>query len=572
MKTETIDEEDEHMRITIGDYLIERLKELDIRHVLGVPGDFNLQFLEQIRETEGIEFVGTANELNGAYAADGYSRSHGISALCITYGVGDLGAIGGVAGSGAEHIPVIVISGAPPLYAMKHNYKVHHSLADGDFENVAKVYQEFTACQVNITPENASFEIDRAILTALRKRKPVNIQLPSNISYLTIETDMEPLAPIKPSSDPERLDSALKKAKELYAAAKMPAVLVDMDVDRLKLSELLLSWIEKTGVPFAAMSTGKAVLSEQHQSYLGAYKGDDSDPGVQEIIEHADFLLTVSPRFIEWNSGQYSVNLPQDKLVRIARDYVLIGEEDFEGIYATEFMEGILLHLTERKDINPIEKPDEEPFEENDEKELNHADFWKMIGGFLKDGDMVFGETGTSNHALMSMLLPEGSTYVGSQIWGAIGFTLPAYFGSLLADPKRRQILFIGDGSFQVTAQEYSTILRHRQNPIIFVINNDGYTIERYIMGMKADYNDIASWKYSRLHEVMAKDSQIITAEVRTQKDLKEALKKAEDAKEGILIEVHLDPEDAPKALKKFGPTVAEFNFGERGPSQEVPD
>ena len=123
------------MKITIGDYLIARLKELGIKHILGVPGDFNLQFLEQIRATDGIEFIGVTNELNGAYAADGYSRSHGISALCVTYGVGDLSALNGVAGSSAEHVPVIVISGAPPLYAMKHNYKVHHSLADGDFSN-----------------------------------------------------------------------------------------------------------------------------------------------------------------------------------------------------------------------------------------------------------------------------------------------------------------------------------------------------------------------------------------------------------------------------------------------------
>ncbi|KNZ40769.1 alpha-keto acid decarboxylase family protein [Acetobacterium bakii] len=560
------------MRITIGDYLIARLKELKIKHIIGVPGDFNLQFLEQIKATEGIEFVGTTNELNGAYAADGYARSHGISALCITYGVGDLGAIGGVAGSSAEHIPVIVISGAPPLYAMKENYKVHHSLADGDFSNINDVYREFTACQVNITPENASFEIDRAIVTALRTRKPVNIQMPSNITYLTIETDMEYLAPVRPSSDPERLKSALEKTVKMYKAAKRPVVLVDMDVDRLKMTDLLGEWIEKTRVPFAAMSTGKAILSEQHSLYLGAYKGDDSDSGVQDRVENADFLLCVSPRFIEWNSGQYSVNLPEDKMVRLVRDYVIIGEEDFEGIYGNDLMEEILNNLTDRQEEETIEKPEVEKFQLEKNKKLSHKDFWKQIGGFLKEGDMIFGETGTSNHALMSMRLPSKSTYVGSQIWGAIGFTLPAYFGSMLADPDRRQLLFIGDGSFQVTAQEFSTILRHKQNPIIFLINNDGYTIERYIMGMDAEYNDIAPWKYTKLHEVMAKSSQMNTFEVSSQGELEEAMKKAEKATEGILIEVHMDPEDAPEALKKFGPTVAKFNFGERGPEQEVPE
>src|SRR5574344_210665 len=110
------------MKITIGDYLINRLKELGIKHIIGLPGDFNLQFLEQINKAEGIEFSGASNELNAAYAADGYGREHGIAALCVTYGVGDLGAIGGIAGSAAEHIPVISISGIPPLFAKRHNY------------------------------------------------------------------------------------------------------------------------------------------------------------------------------------------------------------------------------------------------------------------------------------------------------------------------------------------------------------------------------------------------------------------------------------------------------------------
>lgn len=558
------------MRITIGDYLITRLKELGIKHILGVPGDFNLQFLEQIRAHEDIEFVGVTNELNGAYAADGYSRSHGISALCVTYGVGDLSALNGVAGSKAEHIPVIVISGAPPLYAMKQSYKVHHTLADGDFSNIAEVYREFTSCQVSITPENASYEIDRAILTALRTRKPVNLQIPSNITYLTIETDMEKLSPVHPKGDPERLKTALEMAKELYKKAKKPVVLVDMDVDRLGLTEVLEEWIEKTRVPYATMSTGKAVLSEQNPLYLGAYKGDDSDEGVQEWVEKSDFLLTVSPRFIEWNSGQYSVNLPKDKMVMLARNYVVIGDQDLEGIYGKEFMEAVKNNLSEKKKELSHRRQEKDVVKIEKNKKLNHIDFWHQIGDFLKEGDMIFGETGTSNHALMNMRLPAGSTYVGSQIWGAIGFTLPAYFGSMLADPKRRQILFIGDGSFQVTAQEYSSILWRKQNSVIFVINNHGYTIERYIMGMKAPYNDIAPWKYARLHEVMAKDSQTLSFEVKTQGELEEALKSVDNTTQGILIEVHMNSEDAPEALKKFGPTVAEFNFGDRGPDQDV--
>lgn len=559
------------MRITIGDYLILRLKELGIRHILGVPGDFNLQFLEQIRASEGLEFVGMTNELNAAYAADGYSRSCGISALAITYGVGDLAALAGVAGSSAEQVPIIVISGAPPLYVMKKKLGVHHSLGDGDFSNVQQAYDEFVVNQVKITPENAAMEIDRSILLALRTRRPVNLQLPSNISYLTIDTDIQPLPPVEPSSDPERLEAALTKTEALYNASSKPAVLVDMAVDRLGLTDLLWTWIQKTGVPYAQLSTGKAILPEKDPLFMGTYNGDRSDPGVQERIEKADFLLTVAPRFIEQNSGQFSQDLPDDKVVLIHRDFVLAGEDDFEGIYATAFMKEILQRLTEKKDAPGLDHPENEALEVEESKPLTQKDFWKFIGGFLREEDVIFGETGTSNHGLLSTDLPDKVRYVGSQIWGAIGFALPSYFGSLLADPDRRQILMIGDGSFQVTATEYSTILRHNLNPIIFLINNEGYTIERYIMGMEAGYNDIGQWQYSKLHEVMAKDSRMKSIEVRTQGELMAALKEAESAAGGIFIEVHMDRKDAPERLKEFGPSVAQFNYGPRGPSQDIP-
>ena len=117
------------MKMTIGCYLFRCLREIGVGHVFGVPGDFNLQLLEQLDEVDDIDFVGTCNELNASYAADGYARANGIGAMLTTYGVGDLSAICGLAGACAEHVPVVLISGTPPLYAMESRLRVHHSLA-----------------------------------------------------------------------------------------------------------------------------------------------------------------------------------------------------------------------------------------------------------------------------------------------------------------------------------------------------------------------------------------------------------------------------------------------------------
>lgn len=560
------------MKITIGDFLINRLKEVGIEHLIGVPGDFNLQLLEQLKEHEGIRFVGASNELNAAYAADGYARERGIGAFLVTYGVGDLGALPGVAGSMAEHVPVIAISGTPPQFAMEHNFRVHHSLADGDFENMKNAYEEFTVDTGTITQENAQEEIDRLIRLALLHKKPVNIQMPSNITYLTINWDGEPLKPLKHKSDKERLKTVVKEMLEKYKKAKNPVVLVDLDMDRLEIKKEILAFIEKTKTPFATLSTGKAILDENHGLYLGVYKGDKSDSGVQKKVEESDFLLTVSPRFIEKNSGRYTSDLPEEHLIRLGRNHTFVGTEVYEGVYVKDLLKRLNKKVQEKEEEIPVAHYDKTEPRVFKDKALDHKHFWRQVEGFLEEGDMVFAETGSSAQALAELRMPKDTTFITSQIWGAIGHMLPALYGSLLSNNKRRQLLFIGDGSFQVTSAALSRILYEELNPIIFLINNDGYTIERYIMGMKESYNDIPQWDYHKLPDVFRPGHKMKVFNCKTQEDLRDTLQELKGLKHGAFIEVHLDPFDAPEALKKFGPGVAQFNYGDKGPVNEEPE
>lgn len=81
--------------ITVGDYLLLRLVQIAVKHIFGVPGDYNMEFLARIAVQENLEWIGNCNELNAAYAADGYARINGIAALVTTFGVGELSAING---------------------------------------------------------------------------------------------------------------------------------------------------------------------------------------------------------------------------------------------------------------------------------------------------------------------------------------------------------------------------------------------------------------------------------------------------------------------------------------------
>lgn len=562
------------MKIAIGDYILKRLNELNIKHIIGEPGDFNLEFLEQISEDEEIEFVGMSNELNAAFAADGYANENGISALMTTYSVGDLNALGGIAGSVAEHRPIIIISGTPPLFAMRERKMTHHTLADGDYENVRRAMNEFVDDSVLITHENARYEIDRLIERAVRYSKSVNIELPSNIAYLDIEIedDLKPIETKKTKSDEERLEAVAKKIAQRFENAKNPVVLIDEAVDRYDVADEVLELIERAQVPFAALVTAKAYYNESHPLYLGIYQGDESDEGVQEKIENSDFLISMEPVFMQANNGEFTSNLPEDAII-INADYTKVGEEIFEAVYVNDLVDLGLKNISQREKIESVNQTKEKEFNFEADKLIRQEDFYAQIARYFKENDVVYGETGTASHGLTEIRIPDGVKLVRSQIWGSIGAMLPMQLGGMLASPEKRHILLIGDGSFQVSAQALSRMIYNKQNPIIFLIDNDGYTIERYIMGMKRDYNDIPKWDYSLLPQAFSKgQSNMKTAEAKTQGELEEILKTLDDVDEGIIITVYMHQEDSPEVMVGYGKNKEDFNFGKRGPENPEPD
>src|SRR5271154_1011937 len=132
------------MTMTIGDFLLRRIREAGVEHAFGVPGDLNLEFLKQMEDSGVLKWIGTCNELNASYAADGYARLNGLAALIITNGVGALSAINGIAGSYAEHVPVICVCGSIPFKSMQRGLGMHHTMADGTWDRFITAYAQVT--------------------------------------------------------------------------------------------------------------------------------------------------------------------------------------------------------------------------------------------------------------------------------------------------------------------------------------------------------------------------------------------------------------------------------------------
>ena len=112
-----------------------------------------------------------------------------------------------------------------------------------------------------------------------------------------------------------------------------------------------------------------------------------------------------------------------------------------------------------------------------------------------------------------------------------------------------------------MTAQELSTLLGRNLNPIIFLLNNDGYTIERLIYGAESSYNDLNPWRYGRFPAVVDPSERMVTHCVRNRAQLDLALEAASDTARPHLIEIVLPRMDAPEPLVRFAGKVAEFDF-----------
>ena len=550
--------------MTVGDFLLRRLKEAGVGHLFGVPGDFNLELLQQNDDGGYLKWMGTCNELNAAYAADGYARLNGIGALTVTQAVGPLIAINGIAGSYADHVPVILIAGSIPLRSIDRGLGMHHTTGDGTWDRFLSALGQVTAAEARLTPYNAAMEIDRLILTASREKLPVYIELPSDISYLDIEVPAAPLMLAEPTSDPERLKSCAAAIADQLSKAKSPAILVDEDVERYGAATEVMGLAEKLQAPVAVTGPAKAVIDETFPYYAGIYNGKASAPPTVEAIEGSDCLLSIGYRPIDDTTGGFTGSLPANT-IRARGHSVDIGEDNYQAVTLKEVLRSVtdaVPQVTSRATTSlPVAIPARAHADGS--AKLTQAAYWETIQGYLRPGDVLLTDNGTS-YAIFGFRLPPKCTVLASIMWGGIGYSVGALLGTLTAAPQRRHLLFIGDGSFQESAQELSTILRHDHKPVIFLINNGGYTIERGYMGKTSDYNDIARWAYAELPKVFRPDTTARSFVVNTVADLEQALAAPNDSL--IFVESVMDPYDAPAPVIRSSNAGAELDYGPRGP------
>lgn len=543
---------------TVADYLLDSLAGCGIGHLFGVPGDYNLQFLDHVIDHPTLRWVGCANELNAAYAADGYARMSGAGALLTTFGVGELSAINGIAGSYAEYVPVLHIVGAPCSAAQQRGELMHHTLGDGDFRHFYRMSQAISAASAILDEQNACFEIDRVLGEMLAARRPGYIMLPADVAKKTAIPPTQALAlPVHEAQS--GVETAFRyHARQCLMNSRRIALLADFLAGRFGLRPLLQRWMAETPIAHATLLMGKGLFDEQHPNFVGTYSAGASSKEVRQAIEDADRVICVGTRFVDTLTAGFTQQLPAERTLEIQPYASRIGETWF-NLPMAQAVSTLRELCLECAFAPPPTRSAGQPVR-IDKGELTQESFWQTLQQYLKPGDIILVDQGTAAFGAAALSLPDGAEVVVQPLWGSIGYSLPAAFGAQTACPDRRVILIIGDGAAQLTIQEMGSMLRDGQAPVILLLNNDGYTVERAIHGAAQRYNDIASW--TQIPPALNAAQQAECWRVTQAIQLAEVLERLARPQRLSFIEVMLPKADLPELLRTVTRALEARNGG----------
>ncbi|ELH2381564.1 alpha-keto acid decarboxylase family protein [Salmonella enterica subsp. enterica serovar Kentucky] len=545
---------------TVADYLLDRLAGCGIGHLFGVPGDYNLQFLDHVIDHPTLRWVGCANELNAAYAADGYARMSGAGALLTTFGVGELSAINGIAGSYAEYVPVLHIVGAPCSAAQQRGELMHHTLGDGDFRHFYRMSQAISVASAILDEQNACFEIDRVLGEMFAARRPGYIMLPADVAKKTAIPPTQALTlPVHEAQS--GVETAFRyHARQCLMNSRRIALLADFLAGRFGLRPLLQRWMVETPIAHATLLMGKGLFDEQHPNFVGTYSAGASSKEVRQAIEDADRVICVGTRFVDTLTAGFTQQLPAERTLEIKPYASRIGETWF-NLPMAQAVSTLRELCLECAFAPPPTRSAGQPVR-IDKGELTQESFWQTLQQYLKPGDIVLVDQGTAAFGAAALSLPDGAEVVVQPLWGSIGYSLPAAFGAQTACPDRRVILIIGDGAAQLTIQEMGSMLRDGQAPVILLLNNDGYTVERAIHGAAQRYNDIASWNWTQIPPALNAAQQAECWRVTQAIQLAEVLERLVRPQRLSFIEVMLPKADLPELLRTVTRALEARNGG----------
>ncbi|MBW1606191.1 alpha-keto acid decarboxylase family protein [Lactobacillus sp. Sy-1] len=552
---------------TLADYLVDVIKFMNCDEVFGVPGDYNLDFLDHIVERDDMHWAGNANELNAAYMADGYARKRGFAALVTTFGVGDLSSDNGLAGSLAENVPVLSIVGAPKTTNMEKHLLVHHSFGDGDFDRFTEMHRVLGLNTRDLTFDHPVDDINELVQSMINTGKPAYLTLPIDVAKMPVSEKLRDLIPsqfnLGATQTPET-NQLVDTIMEFMNQSKHPLVLVGHELKHLHLGASIAKFIQNNQLPFTDLALGKAAVDEGLPQFIGTYNGALSTPKMKSIVDSADLVLSIGAKLTDFVTAMFTQSFDDRKMISINNESVdILGVSNH---YMNNYnFKSVVTKLAEQS----LSSPRDFEFQADPVESLKTTDaplsqdfYDQALMAATTSGETLVAESGTSFSGLSPLTLKPKMDFVAQPLWASIGYAFPAMIGSQLADPKSRHILSTGEGSLQLTIQELGMLIKNNLHPIIIIIDNHGYTVERLIHGMNAVYNDVPSLNYTLMPKAFgASDDQYLAFDVNTENEFTTALQEAKNHPEKlILIQAHMQFNDSPASLSEMGELISKRN------------
>ena len=538
--------------LSIGHYLIRRLSDYGIRHVFGLPGDYVLAFYSML-EHSPLGLVNCTREDCAGFAADAYARVNGMGAVCVTYGVGGLSLANSIAGASAEKSPVILISGAPGIAERANNPRLHHRVRE--WRTQLEVFDKIClASREIVDPATAFRDIDQLLDMAHRHKGPVYLELPRDMVSVVPDQIRAYHRPER-RSNADALAEAVREAGDRIAAARRPIIIAGVELHRFGLQADVVALAEASGIPVAATMLAKSVVSEVHPLYVGLYEGAMGRREVTEFVEDSDCLILLGTILTDIDLGIFTAKLDAARTIFANSEELRISHHHFHDVLLEDFIRGLAAagpRGTPRP-LPPGPAAAAGPFTLVPDAPITTTRLVRRLDQALDDKTIVIADVGDALFASSDLVIRGQTEYIAPAYYTSMGFAVPAALGAQTARPDLKIVAIVGDGAFQMTGMELSTIVRRGLPVTVIVLDNEGYGTERLIH--EGSFNDINPWRYEILPQVLGGGTGY---DVRTEGEFDAALVAALADTSGMsLIRVRLDRDDRSVTLDRLAAGLA---------------
>ncbi len=566
----------------LSDYVAEFIAKKRVKSVFAISGGASLHLIHSINDHPEINYVCTHHEQGAAMAADGFSRVSGnIGVAIATSGPGATNLITGICCSYYDSVPLLIITGQVSTFRMSGDTGVRQiGFQETPITEITKEITKYSTTLKNA--DDIRFELEKCFFIANEGRPgPVLLDIPDNLQRAIIDEDKlntfqknNEIKTAFPSSD-ELSYEILSAINE----AERPVVIAGWGIHLSKTEKEFIEFINSFQLPVALTWGASDLIESDNKLYIGTF-GTHGMRHANFAVQNADLIISLGSRLDTKSTGSPITTFAREakkimididpselsKFKSFGLSFQILVQDDLKRFFKTlKKTKNVLVKTSSNKIWIERIKNWKEKFKDfdinqsKDEKSnIDPYDFFEKLSKKFKSNTSLFIDTGCSiAWAMQAMRLKKGVRVFHDFNNTAMGWALPGLIGGHFADPSRENICIAGDGSFMMTLQELATVLHHKINLKLIIINNAGYSMIKQTQDQWLKSNYVASSEEGGLsfpnYKKISEAFDLEYLELSFKSDLNEKLNKFLNSRGPVLFNVKVPKNARVKPQVKFG-------------------